>query len=242
MEALQKPSNATDVKKTESGPAEVSGGVPEPISPYDRPDPDEIYRQDKQDAIDVRKDMLREAKDQIIHDKQSDKKRTVTDKISGVVTIGKTTVKAVAAQGHSVVEGAVRGAQAAKEQKMFNRAFKDLSGKEDVKASYHCKFVDGSEDTHSGDWFITDKSIAFVGAKIKERIPYDLLASFEPVGSPVRVHLYTTDKRVWQLIEVGANCPGHNDEPPYSVALTWLDHMWRRKTTVPNPAATYSTS
>ncbi|KAJ9467860.1 hypothetical protein DIPPA_20226 [Diplonema papillatum] len=30
--------------------------------------------------------MLREAKDQIIHDKQSDKKRTVTDKISGVGT------------------------------------------------------------------------------------------------------------------------------------------------------------
>ncbi|KAJ9467859.1 hypothetical protein DIPPA_20245 [Diplonema papillatum] len=105
METLQKPSNATDGKKTESGPAEVLGGVPEPISPYARPDPDEIYRQDKQDAIDVRKDMLREAKDQIIHDKQSDKKRMVTDKISGAVTIGKTTVKAVAAQGRRVVEG-----------------------------------------------------------------------------------------------------------------------------------------
>ncbi|KAJ9467861.1 hypothetical protein DIPPA_20256 [Diplonema papillatum] len=74
-----KPPNATDVKKTESGPAEVLGGVPEPISPYARPDPDEIYRQDKQDS----RTCSARRRTRSSTTNRNNKKRTVSDKISG---------------------------------------------------------------------------------------------------------------------------------------------------------------
>ncbi|KAJ9435598.1 hypothetical protein DIPPA_32951 [Diplonema papillatum] len=228
------------VTPSAEGPAVYVGGAPMPGAKVAKPTPDAIHRLKEEAALDKIA-----AEQEHAHTARTAAQATATlrERITLNLNVAKASLAShMARRQVRHTEKQSRDSTAAC-QRRFAHAF---PGTDDVViACFQCTYTDGNTSEHAGWLAVTQNGLRFASeAKpaTKETIPHSRIAAVkeeEGAGARPQLAVYTTDCKLYRFAVVEMGQKGMVDESPNAAAFNWIDHIWRKSTTVPNPAATY---
>ncbi|KAJ9446576.1 hypothetical protein DIPPA_11457 [Diplonema papillatum] len=232
-----------EIELTESGPATYKGGAPLPGSPRNDVDPDTDYNQRKHDYAKDAHDKKREAK-RGLKARREQKQGSLLERFRSRLDVANSRLNAKVTDAQHAITDKLRSVMDHREQQFLESCFPEAKeNQEIIREAFMCRYLDGAGSSYAGFLLITDSNIRFTlgKKKMKMTITFSSIASIDG-SETAMIKIFTTDKEVYQFIDIQGQRPGTSIVPAHTLAHDWIDHLWRKNCEVPNPAATYYAS